>query len=79
VGIIAMRENARLPESAGIAVHVRSSLWAGQFQKLLHYSLPDASLFVPGGVTSMYDDSVTSWPSIDVDQASTKSFSSACI
>jgi hypothetical protein len=49
---------------------VRSSLWAGQFQKLLHYSLPDASSFVPRGVGSTFDISVTPWPSIHVDQAS---------
>jgi hypothetical protein len=68
--VLAMRENAQLSEAAGIAAHVRSSLWAGQFQKLLH-SLPDASSFVPAwGVASMHDDSVTSWPSIDADQAS---------
>jgi hypothetical protein len=45
--VLAMRENAELSVSAVIAAHVRSSLRASQFQKLLH-SLPDASsLFVP--------------------------------
>jgi hypothetical protein len=67
--VLAMRENAQLSVSTGIAAHVRSSLWAGQFQKLLH-SLPDASSFLPGGAGSTFDISVTPWPSIHVDQAS---------
>jgi hypothetical protein len=68
--VLAMRENAQLSVSTGIAAHViGSSLWAGQFQKLLHF-FPDASSFLPGGVGSTFDISVTPWPSIYVDQAS---------
>jgi hypothetical protein len=48
--VLAMRENAQLSASSSVIdVHVRSSLWASQLQKLLH-SLHDASSFVPWGL-----------------------------
>jgi hypothetical protein len=68
--VLAMRENAQFSVSTGIAAHVRSSLWAGQFQSKLLHSLPGASSFLPEGAGSTFDISVTPWPSIHVDQAS---------
>jgi hypothetical protein len=72
--VLAMCENAQLSVStAGIAARVRSSLWAGQFQKLLHSLHTRSIIFCAreGWDGQMYDIiSVTPWPSIDVDQAS---------
>jgi hypothetical protein len=69
--VLAMQENIQMSASSELPTHVRSYLWASQFQKILQ-SISDSS-FMPDGVTLANAAGGPRWSPIDVDQA-TKAF-----